>query len=435
MSPLQQSHNSVSAQSAGQSETFSTVKTKLELIESRIIKFAFNATGKNKDWDFKKLAANFIDVEGTLADVQQHIKAGHAICAGLLGGKWRSKANVIGSHWLLLDIDNSDVARDAYDKPIKDENGNSIKVYDRQLTIEEALAHPFIKKHCALIYTTASHRPDWHKFRLVFLLPEYVQGADTVEACTRFLMQQLPHDPACKDASRVFYGSTEAEFPLVNPEATLPAEWIQEAIAIAQIEREEYQLRIQEIESRRKEWREISLTEGWNIDQLIQQALSFIPPRTPGSGNYDECRQVLMALVNHYGASEAEIIAEQWSPSIKGTTWNIHAKIRSFRRGGITIGTLFHIAKQYGFRFPKRQYEYNERDQGVINREQWELGRVREDLSSFQNLLKQAIAPFASIFKGFKAPPSPPPEPEINTNAPNVIIYERGNIPFKTDIT
>ncbi|MHC5732573.1 MAG: hypothetical protein ACYTXY_52675, partial [Nostoc sp.] len=73
--------------------------------------------------------------------------------------------------------------------------------------------------------------------------------------------------------------------------------------------------------------------------------------------------------------------------------------------------------------------------QGVINREQWELGRVKEDLSSFQNLLKQAIAPFASIFKGFKTPPSPPPEPEINTPSPNVIIYERGNIPYISEIT
>ncbi|MHC5747481.1 MAG: PriCT-2 domain-containing protein [Nostoc sp.] len=440
MSPLQQFNHSVSAQSADAQGANSAALTKLELIESRIIKFAFNATGKNKDWDFKKLAGNFIDVFGTLADVQQHIKAGHAICAGLLNGKWRSKANIIGSQWLLLDIDNSNIARDAYDKPIKDENGNSIKVYDHQLTIEEALAHPFIKKHCALIYTTASHKQDWHKFRLVFLLPEYVQGADTVEACTRFLMQQLPHDPACKDASRVFYGSTEAEFPLVNPEATLPAEWISEAIAIAQQERIEYQLRIQEIESRRKEWREISLTEGWDIDQLIQNALSFIPPRTPGSGNYDECRQVLMALVNHYGASEAEIIAEQWSPSIKGSTWNIHAKIRSFRRGGITIGTLFHIAKQYGFRFPQRQYEPYQ-PKGVISREQWELGRVREDLSSFQNLLKQAlftavgIAPFSSIFKGFFAPPTPKPLPEIDTPSPNVIIYKPGNIPYITEVT
>ncbi len=362
----------------------------LQKIHLPQFKFAVNTTGTNKEWDFKKLAANFIDVEGTIEDVQQHIKAGHAICAGLLGGKWRSKANVIGSHWLLLDIDNSDVARDAYDKPIKDENGNSIKVYDRQLTIEEALAHPFIKKHCALLYTTKSHKPEWHKFRLVFLLPEYVQGADTVEACTRFLMQQLPHDPACKDASRVFYGNTEAEFLLVNPEATLPAEWISEAVAIAQIERIEYQQRIQEIESRRKQWREVSLTEGWNIDQLIQNALSFIPPRTPGSGNYDECRQVLMALVNHYGATDAEIIAEQWSPSIKGSTWNIHAKIRSFRRGGITIGTLFHIAKQYGFRFPQRQHQEFSPKLRTITREQWEATHgINREVEDFIKSLTQ----------------------------------------------
>ena len=417
------------------------INSNYELQKSQF-KFAVNTYGTNKDWDFKKLAGNFQDVEGTLADVQQHIKAGHAICAGLLGGKWRSKANVIGSHWLLLDIDNSDVARDEDGKPILDANGNSIKIYDHQLTISEALAHPFIKKHCALIYTTASHKPEWHKFRLVFLLPEYVQGADTVEACTRFLMQQLPHDPACKDASRVFYGSTEAEFPLVNPQATLPAEWISEAIALAHQERIEYRLRIQEIESRRKEWLSISLTEGWDIDQLIQNALSFIPPRTPGSGNYDECRQVLMALVNHYGATDAEILAEQWSPSIKGSTWNIHAKIRSFRRGGITLGTLFHIAKQYGFRFPQRQYEPRHTQQGVISRQEWELGRVSEDLTTFQNLLKQAIAPFVTAAKGFSTPASGQPElassqpaPEITTPRRSVIIYKRGNIPHRSEFT
>ncbi|MBD2169418.1 PriCT-2 domain-containing protein [Calothrix membranacea FACHB-236] len=442
MPQLQQFNNSVESQAAAAKQTALTREIELEFIEDTKIKFAFNATGKNKDWDFKKLAANFRDAEGTLADVQQHIKAGHAICAGLLGGKWRSKANVQGSQWLLLDIDNSDIARDVYGKPIKDENGNSIKVYKHQLTIEEALAHPFIKKHCALIYTTASHKPEWHKFRLIFLLPQYVEGADTVEACTRSLMQQLPHDPACKDASRVFYGNTEAEFLLVNSQATLPAEWVTEAIAIAQREREEYQQRIQEIESRRQQFRSISDTEGWDIEQLIQQALSFIPPRTPGSGNYDECRQVLMALVNHYGAAEAEIIAEKWSPSIKGTTWNIRAKIRSFRRGGITIGTLFHIAKQYGFRFPQRQYEPFQPHKGLISREQWELGRVREDLTSFQNLLKQALAPFVTAAKGFSTPASPKPNPtspqpatEITTARRQVIIYKRGNIPLKSEFT
>lgn len=434
MSQLQQFHDSLEPQKPT-AERADASLTEQELVEGSKIKFAFNATGINKDWDFKKLAANFQDTEGTIGDVQQHIKAGHAICAGLLGGKWRSKANVIGSQWLLLDIDNSDIARDIDSKQILDEYGNSIKIYNHQLTIDEALAHPFIQKHCALMYTTKSHKPDWHKFRLIFLLPQYVEGADTVEACTRFLMQHLPHDRACKDASRVFYGSTEAEFPLVNSEATLPAEWVTEAIFTALWEREEYQQRLKEIESRRKQWREISSIEDWDIDQLIQNALLFIPPRTPGSGNYDECRSVLMALVNHYGPAEAEIIAEKWSPSIKGTTWNIRAKIRSFRRSGITIGTLFHIAKQYGFRFPQRQYQAYQPKEGLISPQQWELGRVREDLTSFKNLLKQALAPFAEIFKGFKAPPSLPSLPEINTSSPKVIIYKPGNIPLRTEVT
>ncbi|TVP55484.1 MAG: DNA primase [Nodularia sp. (in: Bacteria)] len=457
MLELQQNYHSKAPQppTAKQAEAPEAAQ---EFIQPNIIRFAYNATGKNKDWDFKKLAANFQDTEGTLADVQRHIKAGHAICAGLLGGKWRSKANVIGSHWLLLDIDNSDVARDLEGKPIKDSNGNYIKVYKHQLTIEEALAHPFIQKHCALIYTTASHKPDWHKFRLVFLLPEYVEGADTVEACTRSLMQELPHDPACKDASRVFYGSSEAEFPLVNPEATLPAEWIDEAVATAHQEKIEYERRIAEITSRRIQFQEKAQANNWDIDQLIKQALSYIPQRSMGSGNYQECLQVLMALYSHYGATDAEIIAEQWSPSIKGETWNIRAKIRSFersRRAGITIGTLFHIAKQYGFRFPQQQYEPYQQDEGLITRQEWELGRVREDLTSFKNLLKQAFAPVVKAAQGFStptsgepapaspqpvptsgepAPTSPQPVPETTTPSRQIIVYKRGNIPHRSEI-
>ncbi|MEJ1933042.1 PriCT-2 domain-containing protein, partial [Nostoc sp. NIES-2111] len=429
MSELEQFNYSVEAQADAAKVVDSAALTEEDLIESRKIKFAVNTFGSNKDWDFKKLAGNFQDKEGTIYDVAEHVKQGHALCAGLLNGKWRSKSNVVGSWWILGDVDNSGV----------DENGN--KCYVHQLTIEEALADPFIRKYCALIYTTASHKEDWHKFRLVFVLPQQVD-AETLEVCTRFLMEHFPVDPACKDASRVFYGATNAEFPLLNPEAVLPCEWVNEALATAQKEREEYQQRIEEIESRRQQWREISDVEGWDIEQLIHLALSFIPQRSPGSGNYDECRQVLMALVNHYGPAEAEIIAEKWSPSIKGTTWNIRAKIRSFRRGGITIGTLFHIAKQYGFRFPQRQYEPRHTQQGVISRQEWELGRVREDLTSFQNLLKQVIAPFVTAAKGFSTPaseepaPTPPqPAPEIAKLLRQVIIYKRGNIPHRSEIT
>lgn len=327
------------------------------MIAPKQFKFAVNTHGCDKDWDFNLLSGKFSDRVGTIEDVRWNVEQGHALNAGLYGGKWRSKSNVIGSQWILLDIDNSDVERDENGKAVKDQDGKTIKVYRRDLTLEEAIAHPFVKQHCALIYTTASHRPDWHKFRMVFLLPELVEDIDVYESMVRLLMGHFPHDPSCKDASRVFYGSTQATFPLINPDACLPSDWQDQARAIAAKEKQERAEREQLLALKRQQFKQIAAEEGWNTDQLIQQALSYIPPRQPGSNNYDECRQVLMALVDHYGTTEAEIIAEGWSPSIKGTTWNICQKIKSFRRSGVTIGTLFHIAKQYGFRFPQTQQQ------------------------------------------------------------------------------
>ncbi|MCO5799731.1 MAG: PriCT-2 domain-containing protein [Dolichospermum sp. OL03] len=356
-------------------QTQFTPRLQPEPIQNDRIKFAFNPTGKDKNWDFRKLAANFQDRTGTIWDVARHVEEGHALCAGLLGGQWRSKSHIIGSQWLLLDIDNAATWKDANGNPLDadgrpikingawvDINGNVIeksdgrqakKIYQHQLNLDEAIEHPFIKQYCALIYTTASHQPGWDKFRLVFVLPEYVQGAETVEVLTRYLMKHLPHDPACKDASRVFYGNSQATFPLIQPHVRLPQSWIDEAVTTAHQEKIEYEKRLAEITIRRLQFQDRAEANKWDIDQLIQQALTYIPTRSPGSNNYNECLNVLMALTSHYGAVDAEIIGEQWSPSIKGTSWNIRDKIRSFRgRSGISIGTLFHIAKQYGFRFP-----------------------------------------------------------------------------------
>lgn len=327
-----------------------------------IFKFAINTHGRNKDWDVKLLSSRFEDLEGTIDAVIAHVRQGHALCAGLLAGRWRCKANFAGSQWVLAEIDNADVQRDAQGKIAKDENGNSIKVYAPQMTLEDAIAHPFIREFCSLIYTTPSHRPDWHRFRLVFRLPEFISDIDHYEAIVRFLLDQLPHDPACKDGVRVFYGNTKAEFPLVNPQASLPPEWIAQAADRAAQERLERAEREKLIALKREQFQQRAQDEGWDTDALIEQALSLIPPRTPGSGNYQECLTVAKALHSYYGL-EAEAIIEHWSPSIKGDTWNVRRKIKSFRRSGISIGSLFYIAKQYGFHFPQRP---------VIERHNWQ---------------------------------------------------------------
>lgn len=96
-------------------------------------------------------------------------------------------------------------------------------------------------------------------------------------------------------------------------------------------------------------------------EALILEALSHIPLRTPGQGfatNYYDCLAVLQALNSLYGATKAEAIAESWSPSIPGTSWNIAVKIRSFgnKRDANPAAIIFGIAKRHGFRFPQRQH-------------------------------------------------------------------------------
>jgi hypothetical protein len=399
--------------------------------------FAVNTHGINKQWDYNLLAGKFQDITGSLDDVIQHILHGHALCAGLLNGKWRLKSNFAGSWWVLSEIDNSTIWTDDDGNPL-DEEGRPLrlgkqwvdhlggpipksdgrkakKIFQHQMSIEEAIAHSFIQQHCALIYTTPSHTPTWHRFRLIWRLPQLVTDIDTYEALVRSLLAQIPHDPACKDGVRVFYGNTQAEFPLVNADAFLPVEWIEIAKQTAEQAKQEQAERLQHIQARREAFASLAQDEGWDTDALIQQALSHIPPRQPGSGNYDECRQVLMALVDHYGPSEAEAIAEEWSPSLKGTTWNIRAKIKSFKRTGITIGTLFYFAQQYGFRFPDRPHvdplepdrtAYDQVIRQQQERERVEQAQAEDDLLSrihqfFQqqppqpqpaNLLRTAIA-------------------------------------------
>jgi Protein of unknown function (DUF3987) len=343
----------------------------------KVFKYTVNTSGRDKNWDFEKLATDYRDVDGSIYDVMDAVKKGYALCAGWLDGKRRCKFNITGSGWVLLDIDNSAAKLDENGKPIKGE-----KVYKHQLTLEEAVQHPFVKSHCALIYTTASHTPDWHKFRMIFLLPEPVENAESVEAVVKFLMSEFPHDPACKDASRVFYGSTKAEFPLVNPSAVLPSEWVQQAKDEAQEDRLAFEERVRVAQLRKERYPDNSQ----DTDALVLEALKYIPSRNPGSGNYEECTKVAMGLTAYFGASEAERIIEQWSPSIPGDSWNVPRKVKSYQRAnGCSVGTVFWIAKQYGFKFPENKMSASGRT-GAKNRSVTGDSRFSGDTSNQDRL-------------------------------------------------
>ena len=183
------------------------------------VNFSVNRSGRNKHWDYEKLTAGFENATGTVEDVLAAVKSGYAINGAWFNGR-RSKSNVVGVQLLLVDIDNTAYQLDSAGQPVKDSAGKRIPIYSGELTIEDAIAHPFVKRYCAFIYTTASHKPEWHKLRLGFVLPEVVDR-ETYEALASIVLEKFPHDPACKDAGRVFFGNSNTEIILCNPNAVL----------------------------------------------------------------------------------------------------------------------------------------------------------------------------------------------------------------------
>jgi hypothetical protein len=83
---------------------------------------------------------------------------------------------------------------------------------DRDVTIEDARDHAFVRHHAALIHTTASHTPAWHRFRIILLLEEPIVVARDWADAQLGLALTLGGDQAATDAARLFFGNRSATF-------------------------------------------------------------------------------------------------------------------------------------------------------------------------------------------------------------------------------
>jgi hypothetical protein len=277
----------------------------------------------------------FSPIKGTLFTLAEHISKGHPWMPAILdkgSRRWQQHAN--SAEVLAADIDSG-------------------------MTLAQAVDHPFIASYCGLAIESSSSTQEKEKFRLVFRLPRAVTDWQTIRICNRYLIELLGvADPSCKDASRFFFGAPGRSPFLLNEIATLPAEFVDQAIAWNQEEERILEEKYQAAAKRRQQHQTQDKED--NLHERVREALTFIPPRSPGSGNYEESIRVLMALFHEFGEADAITLGEWWSPSIKGTTWDVPKKIRSFHGSTsrpVTIGTLFKLAFQNGYKIPKKEAE------------------------------------------------------------------------------
>lgn len=284
-------------------------------------------------------------VAGTLADLVKHINQGRPWMPALLGGnrkRWQCNAN--HAELLALDIDGG-------------------------MTYQQARDNFYLSNYASICIPTASATPSCLKFRPIFVLPEMI-GHDTegncillsrkadgkdpyrfrhlktwqvIRICNRYLAEVVGSaDPACKDAARFFFGATGKQPFRFNPQATLPQNFIDAAIAWQ--EAQEAQAR-RKVELARQQW------ERWrgrhsehDVEALIVRALDCIEPDCA----YNDWIAIGMALA---GMGEAWFpVWDNWSAGgAKYKPQQMGQKWKSFRGKPASPGTILGIAKRYGF--------------------------------------------------------------------------------------
>jgi hypothetical protein len=283
------------------------------------------------------------------SDLAQHINLGHPWMPALIApGKNRKKENIIQFDLLALDFDNG-------------------------LTIAEGLERLLIHDHAGLVIESASSSPEHEKFRVVFAFHPNAKLANRFEyeICLRYMMKLFPEaDPNCTDASRFYFGAPGREAFLLNETVTLPEDFVTKAKAC---QREQDAAR----QAKMLERKLLDGNSGENADETkkrVIDALQYLPGKDQGF--YHIRFACLAALVAEYGEDEAIALAEN-SPLHSEGSWDVPMKVASLGDGcenPATLGTIFHHAKQNGYRAgkgfkPAGQVQLSDRDQQIARRD------------------------------------------------------------------
>jgi hypothetical protein len=99
-----------------------------------------------------------------------------------------------------------------------------IDLDDGSLSWDDIVNMPLVADHAAIIHTTASHRPDNPRYRVLFLLEDPIDTPDSYAYIVGCMLRAFATaDPLCKDPSRLFFGAPDCSL-LLQPDNRLTSE-------------------------------------------------------------------------------------------------------------------------------------------------------------------------------------------------------------------
>ena len=152
------------------------------------------------------------NAEFTGQELADHIRNGFAFSPGVL------KPNATGRKPAIKDIKFAQILAIDIDNDIKSYNSIT-KKYDKRIktsdegywTYEEAKANDFVKANALLVYTTPSHKPDFERFRIVFVIEKQISSPDEFRKSISYLIEKLGGDKSCSNIDRLFYGHRDCQ--------------------------------------------------------------------------------------------------------------------------------------------------------------------------------------------------------------------------------
>jgi len=165
-------------------------------INERILQFSANSNliNKLKPEKTSHYKNGFEPIEGTIEELEQLIKVGICFSYQYVHGV-RNTKNFLRADLLAVDMDGG-------------------------REIDDCLNDQIVKNYGSLFYTTPSHTPDHHRFRLVFILPRTITKVDELKSAARALTRRLGGDMTATDGARIFFGSTDCRSQLLGKAIT-----------------------------------------------------------------------------------------------------------------------------------------------------------------------------------------------------------------------
>ncbi|VBM56235.1 Signal recognition particle GTPase [Burkholderia pseudomallei] len=140
-----------------------------------------NKIDKQDKAQLRTLTHEFENLELTPDELAAFINDGHPFCAQHNGA--RKGENFICSDVLAVDIDSG-------------------------LLLDDALQDEYVRQFASIVYPTPSHTREQHRFRIVFQLDRTINDPNDMRAAYQGIIRLFGGDGSCKDACRLFFGST-----------------------------------------------------------------------------------------------------------------------------------------------------------------------------------------------------------------------------------